>query len=37
MCLSSEQEGLIEKALKIYGQLLIIEDEYAMAIFKKFP
>ena len=37
MCFSSENYGIIEKALKVYGQLLIADDDVALEIFKKFP
>ena len=37
MCFSSENYGIIEKGLKVYGQLLIADDDAALEIFKKFP
>lgn len=37
MCFTSENYGIIEKGLKVYGQLLITDDEVALEIFKKFP
>ncbi len=37
MAFSSEQFTILEKALKFYGQLLIADDQYSMAFFKKFP
>ena len=37
MCFSSENYGIFEKALKVYGHLLIADNDVALEIFKKFP
>jgi hypothetical protein len=37
VALGSENQKLMEMAMKTYGQLLIVDDEHALLLFQKFP